>query len=320
MIKIFKASKMAYTPFDNFEEGDFNIFEQYNIKFVENVQDADIIVSDTIRHLKKYFFRGLSGMKFLLWTNEPRFDLSFTEVTRHFGFIKVHHMNIYTKDVFLQNLSFHAKMMNRSLNYLGNEFRFKSKKTVALMSYYNGINAPKLIFNRKNIDLIGLRSEIALVGDKLGVLDVYGKGWPNNIAIEDSRTGGWPTRKKEILSNYNFNLCFENTAFPNYMTEKIWNSIENYCLPIYYSENTNAYELFPKQSFIDYADFKDAEELFSFINALSKDEYRLRLNKCIKVYNSIFERGQKYAKILRQEVLEMVVKRLKSIKENKNVN
>ena len=66
-------------------------------------------------------------------------------------------------------------------------------------------------------------------------------GWPKGVSKEDSREGDWVERKKQLLDNYHFNLSFENTAAYNYMTEKIWDSIENYCLPIYYGKHTNVY-------------------------------------------------------------------------------
>ena len=117
------------------------------------------------------------------------------------------------------------------------------------MSYYKGLNTEPIYIEGSNRDLISLRTKIALEGNKIGLMDVFGKGWPVSISKEDSRDGDWVHRKSELMKAYNFNLCFENTASFNYMTEKIWDSIENYCLPIYYGKHTNVYGLFPKHSF-----------------------------------------------------------------------
>ncbi|WP_445955317.1 glycosyltransferase family 10 domain-containing protein [Yeosuana sp.] len=174
-------------------------------------------------------------------------------------------MNVYTKDVFVSNLTFHAGSINKKLDLVPNDFELKTKKVIALMSYYKGIKSESLIKDGNNIDLISLRTKIALFGNDLGFLDIYGKGWPIGVSKEDSREGDWVNRKKELMSNYNFNLCFENTATFNYTTEKIWDSIENYCLPVYYGKHTNVYELFPENSFVDYSNFKNPEELFKFI-------------------------------------------------------
>ena len=295
------------------QKGDIDFLCKNGIIFTDSVRNADIIVSDHIKYLKKYYYRYLAGRKLLLWTNEPRFDLSFEDITNHYGLIKIHHMNIYTKNVYINNLSFHAKLMKEHLHYLHDDFKFNSRKTVALMSYYKGLHATPIFCNGENIDLIAVRSKIALVGSELGHLDVFGKGWPNNIAIEDSRIGNWTRRKKEILKYYHFNLCFENTSCFNYMTEKIWDSIENYCLPIYYSKNTNAYEIFPKNSFIDYADFQNPDELFQFIKSISKEEYILRINRCIKVYNDIYLKGKEYPIELRKQVLSAIIEKMNKI-------
>ncbi len=266
MIKLYKASSFKYTPFENFVQGDLSFLNKNNIEIVENVKNADIIISQNFKHLKPFFWRSFFGQKFLIWTLESRFDKHFKSPIKVFlGLLKCHVMNVYTKDVFVSNLTFHAGSINKKLDLVPNDFELKTKKVIALMSYYKGIKSESLIKDGNNIDLISLRTKIALFGNDLGFLDIYGKGWPIGVSKEDSREGDWVNRKKELMSNYNFNLCFENTATFNYTTEKIWDSIENYCLPVYYGKHTNVYELFPENSFVDYSNFKNPEELFKFI-------------------------------------------------------
>ena len=311
MIKLFKASSFKYTPFGDFEEGDMDCLNAHGIYITENVTDADVVISQNMKHLKKHFWRVIQGKRFLIWTTEPRFDICFGRIeSKWFGIVKVHIMNIYTKDVFLENITIHAKMMDKVLPLLPLNFKLGNRKIAALMSYYKGVDSPPLLYQGSNIDLISVRSKIALRGYELGVLDIYGKGWGKGIAKEDSREGNWPDRKREILSPYAFNLCFENTAFPNYMTEKIWGSIEEYCLPIYYGKHTNAYDIFPENSFIDYAEFKTPDELFDYISKMSDEEYVERMNKCLEAYNSIALRGAEYPKQLRKEMLLNIVNRL----------
>ena len=160
--------------------------------------------------------------------------------------------------------------------------------------------------------MIALRSQIAIEGNKLSIMDVYGKDWPDGISKEDSRNGNWSERKKNVLENYKYNLCFENTIAFNYMTEKIWDSIENYCLPIYYGKGTNVYEIFPEDSFIDYSNFQSPIELFNFIEELPENEYIIRLNKCIKTYNTI---SSNHAEIARDERIKMLTKTAEKIRQ-----
>ncbi|WP_228519068.1 glycosyltransferase family 10 domain-containing protein [Flavobacterium sp. LC2016-12] len=314
LIKLYKASSFKYTPFDDFEEGDLDYLNQNNIVIVDNVKDSDVIISQNFKFLKKYFWRTFFGKKFLIWTVEPRFDTHFESSKKYlFGLFSCHFMNIYTRDIFVTNISIHRKKMNQTLGLLPKDFLLDSKKIVALMSYYKGIKSPPLMHNGENIDLINLRSKIALEGNKINLIDIYGKGWPKGVSIEDSRDGNWGPSKTNVLDKYNFNLCFENTATYNYMTEKIWDSIQNYCLPIYYGKNTNAYEIFPTDSFIDYSNFKCPNELFEFINKMTTEEFIIRMNRCLEVYNSISEQGILLANSERKKTLDKIVNKLKSI-------
>lgn len=316
-IKLYKASNFSYTPFNDFMDGDLNYLNENNIIVVTKSSEADIIISQNFKHLRKHFWRILFGKNFLIWTIEPRFNTSFKKRKNYFfGLFKCSFMNIYTQDVFVSNISVHCKIINEKLISLPSTFQITSNKIVTLMSYYKGVNAKPLIKNRENIDLIALRSRIAIDGSKQNIMDVYGKGWPDDISKEDSRDGNWGPSKKQALDNYNFNLCFENTASPNYMTEKIWDSIENYCLPIYYGKNTNAYQIFPKDSFIDYSNFNSPQELFDFVLNISNEEFISRMNRCIEVYNSISIQGETLVKSERKKTLDKIVERINEIINN----
>lgn len=313
-IRLFKASNFNYTPFEDFYAGDLEELNANGIIIVETPSEADIIISQNIKHLKKYLWRYFFGKKIMIWTLEPRFNTDFISPSRtFFGFVKYHVMNIYTKDVFVTNTSIHGFLINKKLKMLSNDFQIENRKIVALMSFYKGLDSPSLIRNGENIDLIALRSSIALEGSSRGVLDVYGKGWPEGVSKEDSRDGDWVSRKKKLMEKYRFNLCFENTATFNYMTEKIWDSIENYCLPIYYGKHTNVYSLFPQNSFIDYSKFNTPDKLFDFIKKLSNKEYVERMNKCIEVYNSISKKGGAFAFSERKKMLNAIVSKVNTM-------
>ena len=99
----------------------------------------------------------------------------------------------------------------------------------------------------------------------------------------------------------------------NYITEKIWDSIENYCLPIYYAGKDNSiYKIFPKNSFVDYAEFNTPEELFHYLKKISDIEYKSRLEKCIFVYNSFIEKPKSFWK----ETKNMIIDKCKEITFN----
>lgn len=311
-IKIFKVKSFAYTPFENLE--DIKFFKEQGIEFVATPQEADILISQNIKHLKKFFLRFGRRKTYLIWTLEPRFNIYFSECQKLFlGFIKCHIMNIYTGDVFVHIPTFHFKYCRHKISYIPDSFQLKNRRTVALMSFYKGLNAPPLIRNGESIDLIKIRSEIALEGFNRGVLDIIGKGWPNGLSLEDSREGNWPGRKLQILKDYQFNLCLENTIAENYVTEKIWDSIRASCLPIYYGKGTGIYQLFPKNSFIDVSDFEDYNELFEFIENMSDENYILRLNKCIEVYNNICDYTTNEISKIHQTMLKKIVEKCRTL-------
>lgn len=315
LIKVYKVKSFAHTPFNNDE--DLQYLLKKGIILTENIYDADVLISQNLKHLKKYFWKFYNSKKYLVWTLEPRFDINFNSSKKFFfGLINCHFMNVYTKDVFTSNLTYTAHIVNKKLENVSKDYSINNRKIIALMSYYKGVRTPKLIKDGRDIDLIKLRSEIALKGFAMGIVDVIGKGWPIGISNEDSRDGNWFDRKKNLLKPYFFNLCFENTIAKNYMTEKIWDSIENYCLPIYYGKGSTAYELFPKDSFIDYSMFNNPSELFDFIYNISDEEYIDRINKCINIYNSISNNGDNFVKNERKKALDKIVDKLNLIINN----
>lgn len=307
---------MSYTPFGGSNAIDIPYLKSAGITIITNPKEADVLVAQNRKHLVPYFYTYRRQKEYLIYTNEPRFDTSFAQVRKEvLGYVTCHIMNLYTGDVFVSPFSYHAHLITKNLEVLPPDFKLPNKKVVGLMSYYKGMEAPVLMKDGEDRDLIKRRSYIALEGHKMGVFDIYGKGWGDGISKEDSRSGDWVQRKKELLENYHFNLCFENTATARYITEKIWDSIDNYCLPIYYGKHTQIYDIFPKDSFIDYSDFKNPKELFEFIDQMTTSTYIKRMNACIKVYQEIASKGELFVHQERKKALDAIANKLKYIKK-----
>jgi hypothetical protein len=109
--------------------------------------------------------------------------------------------------------------------------------------------------------------------------DLFGRGWSNTStlsgpeasAVARSYRGEIPALEKvATLSNYRFALCFENTAFPGYVTEKIFDCFVAGCIPIYLGA-PNITNLVPAGSFIDARDFRDFSSLESFLRTLNPE-------------------------------------------------
>jgi len=84
-----------------------------------------------------------------------------------------------------------------------------------------------------------LRSKLALYFWHHNVCDVIGQGWnpPYSERKSCREADNWPERKDQLLRDYMMNICIENTMIKGYVTEKIWQSINAGCLPIYYFGN-----------------------------------------------------------------------------------
>ena len=192
-------------------------------------------------------------------------------------------MNVYTHDVYINNFYYYP---NRSIDNLNDNMienkknLYKNKKRTAIFATHR----------RKNfkLELNSVRQRIGLFGYNKGLVDIYGKNWPKKISKENSRHGkngkSRSGRKHELLANYCFNICFENTYTRYYITEKLWDAIKCYTLPIYKGSSW-LYEIFPKNSFIDYNVYKTPKKLFAFIDKLSFNDYLKRIKLCIDIYN-----------------------------------
>lgn len=304
---------MRYSPFDMTFSDEYKHLENQGIYITESILKADLFICSSLK--KRIFptiFRNFKKPT-LLWTNEPRSS----SYTKNIDFpIKIEFLNIYSGKVFINNVTYERKRFeNRPLLKI---FKFENidlnRKMVALMSYYKGITGNDLKVKGSDVDLINMRNKIAIYGHKNEFIDIYGKGWPEGISRENSRQGNWPETKKIILSQYNFNLAFENTVYPNYVTEKIWDAIENYCLPIYYGGNgSTIYTDFPKKSFLDYAEYGSPEALFNKIQTITLEEYILRLNKCIEVYNGFIQKDKEFWDNITEKRLNNIIEACKNL-------
>ncbi|MBI2775678.1 MAG: hypothetical protein HYX57_00200 [Chloroflexi bacterium] len=122
--------------------------------------------------------------------------------------------------------------------------------------------------------------------------DLYGRGWadsstlsrPETEAVARSYRGELPALAKiSVLANYKFALCFENTAFPGYVTEKIFDCFQAGCIPIYLGA-PDITSLVPSDAFIDARDFRDGHALEAFIRSIAPDaaeRYRVAATRFI---------------------------------------
>jgi hypothetical protein len=212
-------------------------------------------------------------------------------------------MNVYTGDVFWHNFhflgSYHYDIsgglevdIHTPLRPLSSkDLAPTDKRRVAAFVTYRLDRDTSCVIDGMNRDLEVTRSSYAMALYEAGLCDIYGGNWPQGVSREDSgfssteATIPWWVRKLSVLAGYRYNLCPENTNADYYCTEKIWHAIQAGTLPIYRGADATIYEVFPRNSFIDLADFDSPDSLIHFLQMLSENEYLDRINRCREAFN-----------------------------------
>jgi hypothetical protein len=84
-------------------------------------------------------------------------------------------------------------------------------------------------------------------------------------------------RKREVMSDFRFAICFENCAFPGYVTEKIFDCFLAGCIPVYFGA-PDITDFVPSQAFVDYRRFGDYADLDRFLRGMTEPDARSYLD------------------------------------------
>ena len=107
------------------------------------------------------------------------------------------------------------------------------------------------------------REDIIRELSKYKPVDIYGNKYGNLRYGEDA--------KLEVISNYKFNICLENSLYPGYYTEKPIHAKVAGCVPIYWSDE-NVSKDFNHKAFVNLSDYNcDVKSLCEYIIELDKD-------------------------------------------------
>jgi len=124
--------------------------------------------------------------------------------------------------------------MNNDMNII-NHIETNHKKNIHNTKIYCSLVASH--------DSGGHRNKLYTIMIKKGNVLSGGK-FLNNIKISDGSRG-----KHEFISQSKYNICTENSSYPHYVTEKIFQALEAGCIPLYWGHdlpeknilNTNKY-------------------------------------------------------------------------------
>lgn len=115
--------------------------------------------------------------------------------------------------------------------------------------------------------------------------------------------------KWETMSEYKFVFTFENSEYPNLITEKIFDAIFAGSVPIYLGA-PNITNYINSSLFIDYRNFENMEELYEYLKNMSKEEYLTYLEA-----GELFFNSQEYYKFSSANFSNVIFRRLKMLNE-----
>jgi alpha(1,3/1,4) fucosyltransferase len=84
---------------------------------------------------------------------------------------------------------------------------------------------------------------------------------------------GEVANKTDVLQRAKFSYCYENTKdVTNYVSEKIFDSLVNGCIPIYWGSD-NIHELIPSNCFIDRRNFADTAAVHQYLLSVTEAQF-----------------------------------------------
>ncbi len=86
---------------------------------------------------------------------------------------------------------------------------------------------------------------------------------------------GGPVRNKlQFISEFKFTFAFENSSYPGYVTEKVYEPMFVNSIPIYWGSPSVHLDFNPK-SFVNYHDYNNDDEVIERIIDLDQDKYKM---------------------------------------------
>ncbi len=147
---------------------------------------------------------------------------------------------------------------------------FEEKKFCVMIARRLASAHPKELYSERK------RAIQFFEGKPVGVFDLFGHHWKKKKV---KNYQGPLQNKLEKLKEYKFSICYENTGdVRGYISEKIFDCFTAGVVPIYLGAS-NVTDYIPEGCFIDKRKFRDYEELYQFLKAMTKEEYQVYLDQ-----------------------------------------
>ncbi|MBI5732375.1 hypothetical protein HY967_00230 [Candidatus Jorgensenbacteria bacterium] len=142
--------------------------------------------------------------------------------------------------------------------------------------YSERLRAIKYFSSKEGFDLWGGR------WDRL----LFFPHWNKFGAVKKSWRGYIEGDKLEMLAKYKFAIAFENSSYPGYVSEKIFDCFLTGVVPVYLGA-PDVTEYVPKDCFIDMREFKTYADLEKYLRAVPDRELVLYRERFIKYLYSV---------------------------------
>lgn len=179
------------------------------------------------------------------------------------------------------------------ITYIASNKEVKKILKVITIKFLYGFNIKMIYPLRKRlIDFLAQRDGF----------DLYGKGWNTETSPAIKKVyRGVVENKEEKLREYKFVLCLENSIFPGYITEKIFDCFFARSVPIYLGA-PDIDEYIPKNTFINIKDFKSFTDLKKFIDSIDAQTYKTYIDNI-----ETFLESEKYEKFSHQKFAKTII-------------
>lgn len=228
-----------------------DVFGDSEINFNASPEEADIIFASSFGN-ERYKINNKKAKRIFYTGENERPDLNFGDYSLSFDFDSYEGKNFRLPHWYLY------------INWWG-EPNFPHARIS--MEMLNKKWDPEEIWNRNNFCSIVIGNPVQNrleVASKLNEFkEVHGFGRVFGRYYEGC--------KIELLENYRWNICFENSITEGYITEKLLEAKISGCIPIYYGHQSVLVD-FNTSSFINYTNYNSTKELLDKISFYEKDK------------------------------------------------
>jgi alpha(1,3/1,4) fucosyltransferase len=237
---------------------------------LKDLKDVHKIIIFDLEGYKAKVLSQYSPSQLILFLFEPPTTVKKNYKKKYHSYFS----KVYTWDDDLVDGKKYFKFFIPELRFFDKDLKsFVEKKLVTLIARNKNSNYKNELYTKRIETIRFFEKKVPLE------FDFYGEGWKkeNFICYRGK------LQSKEILKNYKFALCYENTEkIKGYITEKIFDCFYYGCVPIYLGAS-NVEKYIPKKCFIDLRDFSSYDELLVFLKNIKEEEY-LQYLKAIEEY------------------------------------